>query len=300
MKWIKNILRKWLPNRAVETLQSLKKVRRKAEIEKQKNTRTGLDKPALIEALKNAGLQEGDTVLVHSSLSKIGYVEGGAATVVAAFLELIGENGHLLMPTSPNNALQVDYIKKIDHFDVLHSPSALGAITEYFRTYPGVKRSIHPTEPVSCWGKNSDFFVNGHFNQPTPYNEHSPFFKVIQQKGKIIMIGVTFDNAGTNLHCLEDAVSDFKIPVYLTEIFTVKVIDEKGTEKWVDTKIHNPTWSKKRRCDELIPLFEKNGVLQHIKIGQAPSLIIDAEKMFGLMLDAYTKNGVTMYTPKGV
>ena len=115
---------------------------------------------------------------------------------------------------------------------------------------------------------------------------------------KILMIGVTLDNAGTNLHCLEDAV-DFKYPVYYHEIFEVKVRDEAGVLRVMKTKVHNPVWSKRRKCDELIPLFEKNGALTRFKLGMAECLLLDAKAMLEIMLLEYKERGVTMYTPKG-
>ena len=43
-----------------------------------------IDKERIIKDLKDLGLKEGDTVIVHSSLSSLGYVEGGADTVIDA------------------------------------------------------------------------------------------------------------------------------------------------------------------------------------------------------------------------
>lgn len=298
MKKIKNFIRSIAPKIMLEGFRSFKKRKRNKAIQHQKSANTGLSKAALMAQLKKIGIQNEDVLLVHSSLSKIGYVDGGPKTIVEALIETVGENGHVLMPTSPNNHLQLEYIQNLSVFDVLNSPSKLGAITEFFRTYSNVKRSLHPTEPVSCWGKEKDYFVDGHFNQITPYNKNSPFYKVAEKNGKILMIGVTLDNAGTNLHCLEDLV-DFKFPVYYKDIFEVSIKDEHGKTQQIKTKVHNPIWSKKRKCDELIPLFEKQNVLTKVKIGNANTLLIDAKKMIDTMIDLYHSKGVTMYTPHG-
>jgi aminoglycoside 3-N-acetyltransferase len=253
----------------------------------------------LIEQFKNSGIQEGDVLLVHSSLSKIGYVENGAKDVVEALLEVLGAKGHLLMPNSPNTNFQLDYVKELDFFDVDHTPSKLGAISEYFRLLPEAQRSAHPTEPVSCIGPDTEYFVGHHFGNLTPYNENSPFYKVSEQNGKILYLGVTFDNAGTNLHTLEDAVENFKFPVYYPQEFEVMIRFENRTWRTMKTLVHNPEQSKKRKCDGLIPLFEEKGVLKKVKIGEANSLLVNAKGLFDVMLEEYTKNGVTMYTPKG-
>jgi aminoglycoside 3-N-acetyltransferase len=202
------------------------------------------------------------------------------------------------MPTSPNNVYQLNYIRNTPYFDVLNSPSKTGKITEYFRTLSGVKRSLHPTEPVSAIGPKADYFIKDHFNQLTPYNKNSPFYRLSESGGKILYVGVTLSMAGTNLHTLEDAV-DFKFPVYYPEIFEFKVIDENGASHLVKTKVHDPEWSKKRKCDDLIPMLQKEGVLQKVKIGEADSLLLDAKLFLEVMISKYHESGITMYTPKG-
>jgi aminoglycoside 3-N-acetyltransferase len=77
------------------------------------------------------------------------------------------------------------------------------------------------------------------------------------------------------------------------------MIDESGNERRMKTKVHNPIWSKKRKCDELIPIFEEQGVLKKVNIGKASTLLIDAKKMLSVMIQEYESKGITMYTPKG-
>ncbi len=57
--------------------------------------------------------------------------------------------------------------------------------------------------------------------------------------------------------------------------------------------------SAKRKCDELIPLFEKEGIVRHAKLGSAPILIFEAGKMLDFMVKEYKSKGVTMYTLNG-
>ena len=54
-------------------------------------------KSDIIDALKRVGLQRGDTVMVHTSLGKIGYVCGGAQAVIEALIETVGEEGTVMM-----------------------------------------------------------------------------------------------------------------------------------------------------------------------------------------------------------
>lgn len=295
---LKDTVRKLTPTFLLEWNRSRKKASRNKTLENQKASGQALNKETLINQIKGLGILAGDTILVHSSLSKIGYIENGPQTLIEAFIEVIGEQGNLLMPTSPNGEYQFDFIQKKPVFDVRNTPSKTGAITETFRKMEGVVRSIHPTEPVAAYGPQAKWLTEGHFNELTPYTDKSPFYRVSELGGKLVYIGVTLDNAGTNLHTLEDAV-DFKYPIYSDEIFNVEVIDYEGKKHTVKTKVHNPEFSKKRQCDKLIPGFEKAGILSKGKVGEAAVLVFDAKGFLETMLVNYTEKGITMYTPFG-
>ena len=295
---MRSFIRKITPEFLLKAYRKRKKRLREDELEAKRRSGEVITVDRLVNDLRACGLKEGDDVLIHTSLSKIGYVENGPETVVSALKKVIGEKGNILMPTSPNAGLQLEYIRSLEAFDVKNSPSALGAITEYFRKLPNVKRSAHPTEPVACIGPDADFYTEGHLGELTPYTDRSPFARISERGGKILYVGVTFDNAGTNLHTLEDAV-DFKYPVYYDEVFDVKIILENAERKIVQTKVHNPEQSAKRKCDGLIPLFKDREVLRECKVGEARTLVVDAKRLLEVMIEEYKTRGVTMYTPEG-
>jgi aminoglycoside 3-N-acetyltransferase len=296
---IKDNLRKLMPERFLRWYRKRRKNRVRENIEKQRTAGEGFTHEDLRRQLSEMGIAAGDSVLVHSSLSKMGYIAGGPGTVIQALLDSVGPLGNVLMPTSPNDGRQLDYVRDLDVFDVLYTPSRLGIISETFRKHPRAIRSGSATEPVSCIGADAEHFVSGHIDQQTPYDDESPFYKLAEAKGKILYVGCTLDNAGTSLHLLEDAVPDFKFPVYYPEKFEVKIRDARGELQQRNIKVHNPEMSAKRRCDELIPMFEQAGVMKRVLLGSAATLLFEAGPMLELMLQAYHEKGVTMYTPKG-
>lgn len=279
-------------------MKSVKKKLRNRELQIQAKSKQGYQQEFLEKELRELGIKAGDHVLVHSALSKIGYIYGGAQTLVNALLNVITDRGTLLMPSFPTSGRNKDYLETLYAFDLKKTPSQMGKATEIFRMLPGVKRSFHPTDPVCALGSEAEYFISSHFGEITPYTEQSPFRKLCNKNGKILMLGTTLNGAGTNLHTLEDAV-DFKYSVYAEKIFEVKMIDANGNISIMETKVHNPVFSAKRNCDALKPIFEKENVLINGKIGEAESMLIDANGMFNVMLDYYKKYGVTMYTPYG-
>jgi aminoglycoside 3-N-acetyltransferase len=298
---MKQILIAWalrhLPESLLAKAMNIRKSLRRKTLQLQ-SKRQPIRFEQIIEDLRKIGIQNGDSVLVHSSLSKIGYVEGGAPMIIRALRAVVGERGTILMPSFPATGRNKDYLETQPIFDVLKTPSNMGIISEVFRKTPGVLRSLHPTDPVCAEGPLASYYINTHFGQPTPYNAFSPFRKLIDKKGKILMLGTSLNGACTSLHTLEDAV-DFPYAVYDSKLFQAQLIDDTGTFLSMETRVHNPEYSALRNADALLPLFEQHGVLKKGTIGKARSFLIDAAGFFQTMINAFEEKGVTMYTPTG-
>ena len=295
---MRDVLKKILPSFLIDVYKKAKRKNRALKREELKNSGKAIGFEEIKRILKVQGIERGDTIMLHSSLSKMGLVDGGADTVIRSVLEVIGQEGTLAMPSFPGFGFNIDYLKTGPVFDVRNTPSRMGIITETFRKMPGVKRSLHPTEPVCALGPKADLITKDHFGQLTPYSSSSPFGKLNELNAKVLLLGVDLDIL-SNLHTLEDAVTDFKFPVYLNESIACKVINEEGKDLIMKTKVHDPSWSKKRNCKELEAMFIKDNCLKKTKIGNAELTIIEAGKMHESMLRHYKNEGVTMYTPKG-
>jgi len=125
-------------------------------------------------------LSQGMRILVHSSLSSFGKVEGGALSVITALEEVITPEGLIMMPA---------FTYGRDVFEPLKSPSHTGLISEEFRRGEGVKRSMHPTHSVCAWGKRADDFLNGH-QVEAPFSLGTPIHKLALENGFILLLGV--------------------------------------------------------------------------------------------------------------
>lgn len=295
---IRKIILKIFPDSLINFYKALKKERKAQQRLKLEKQHQGIDEQAIINTLKKFGIQQGDTLMLHASLSKLGLVNGGAQSVISAILKAIGPQGNLAMPAFPASGFNFDYLSTNPIFDVNNTVSKTGIISEVFRQMPGVRRSLHPTDSVCALGPQAGYLTQDHFNQLSPYNENSPFYRLCALNAKIIMLGVDL-NSLTNLHTLEDAVQDFKFPVYHSHIFECEIIDHKGIKHKVKTKAHDPKWSKKRKCQALFPHFKQAGFLQEGALGKASVYVITAAEMHKWMLDNYYQHGITMYTPHG-
>lgn len=292
-KFIKHITPQFLQ----EWYRQKKRQKRHEQLKQDKANGNSFDKDILLSQLQLAGIKPGDVLMVHSSLSKMGFVEGGASTLITALQDTIGNVGTLAMPSFPAMGFNYDYLKQTSVFDVQHTPSKMGSVTETFRLLPHVKRSWHPTDAVCALGPQADFLTNEHHLQSTPYHLKSPFYKLCELNAKILLIGVDF-NSLTNLHTLEDAISDFKFPVYKSQKIATK-IKHKGEILNYLAACHDPVWSKKRQCNALIPSFKAAGFLKEEKLGKAIMYVIETNAMHQFMVKQYLEKGITMYTPNG-
>jgi len=152
-------------------------------------------KEDIVAGLKELGLRSGDTVVVHSSLSSFGRVEGGADTVVDAILEVLGAEGTLVVPT---------FNFEPGVFDPKTTPSIVGKITEAVRLRPNAIRSLHPTHSVAAIGPLAEAITEGHENVD-PFGRGSALFKVLQVHGKILQLGTTH-TTNSMVHVAEEIV----------------------------------------------------------------------------------------------
>jgi aminoglycoside 3-N-acetyltransferase len=168
------------------------------------------------EDLRRLGLKSGMTVLVHSSLKSLGWVSGGPVAVVQALLDVLGEEGTMVMPahtggnTDParweNPPVPESWQQLIRDtspgFDPLITPtSGMGAIAELFRTWPGTLRSDHPVVSFAAKGPRAKAVVRGH-ELDHSLGESSPLARVYDLGGFVLLLGVGYDR-NTSFHLAE-------------------------------------------------------------------------------------------------
>ena len=170
-------------------------------------------KSEIVDALRNIGLQKGDSVMVHTSLSKIGYVCGGAQAVIEALIESVGAKGTIMMPTQSwknldpedgvhSDADETDWDRIRENWPAYNKAitptNTMGAVSEMFRSWPGSIRSDHPARSVAAWGKNAEYLTKGH-DLSNIFGDASPIGKLYALDGKVLLIGVGYDK-NTSIH----------------------------------------------------------------------------------------------------
>ncbi len=213
------------------------------------------------------GIKEDDTILMHSSLSSLGYVEGGAETVIDTLLSVLAR-GTLLVPTLS----YVTVTSESPVFSVLETESCVGAISEYFRKRDGVLRSMHPTHSVAGIGVNAAAILSQHGETDTPVGARSPFALLPQYRGKVLMLGCGL-RPNTSMH----GVEELSLPPYLLAEGRqeYRLIDESGNETVKAYRIHdfNGVIQRYDRLQERMEIRRGN-------VLSATAYLIDARTMW--------------------
>jgi len=238
----------------------------------------------LASQLRALGLGPGDTVFIHSSLSRIGHVIGGAEAVVAALRDAVGPEGTVAAPTSPFRGSLRGYLESRPFFDLQQTPSQMGAISEALRRHPGAVRSREATHAVAAIGPQAQFLTCEHARSETPCDRHSPFYRLTLVDAWYLLLGVDFRSC-TLLHAAEELA---RAPFIDFETrYTVACHDEHGPYTVCIASHSTPIPA---RFDAIEPLLAERGLLRVGKVGQAECRLTRAQAILETALTALAED----------
>jgi aminoglycoside 3-N-acetyltransferase len=166
--------------------------------------------------LRALGVAPGSTLLVHSSLSALGYVVGGARAVVIALQDVLGPDGTLVVPTHSSElsdprhwahpAIPEAWWPEVRRSMPAYDPDLtltrqMGLVPEVARQLPGARRSNHPRVSFCAVGPNASFIVDDH-RLENGFDEHSPLARLYDLQAHVLLLGVGHVN-NTSLHLAE-------------------------------------------------------------------------------------------------
>lgn len=182
--------------------------------------------------LGRLGIPRDGVLLVHSAFQQLGREGFVPAQVVDDLAEYMTA-GTLLLPT-----MSWRFVKPANPvFDELNTPSNTGVLTEVFRTRRATRRSLHPTHSVAGVGRHVDRLLDEHHLDATPCSARSPFGKLVDADGWVLMLGIGFDCCTLVHHGEETVAADLYLrPERETESYTC--VDRRGTRHPVKLRRH--------------------------------------------------------------
>jgi aminoglycoside 3-N-acetyltransferase len=239
-------------------------------------------RPELAVHLTALGLVNGDAVLVHAGLRSVGPILGGPDSLIAAIRDVIGPEGTLLAycdwqmeeaaPSRP------ELRPHIPPFNPTASRSIRdnGAFPELVRTTPGARRSGNPGASCAALGGQADWFTADHALD-YGYGLQSPFGKLVEARGKTMLIGAPLDTM-TLLHHAEHLadIPGKRIRRYETPV----LVDGQTVWRWFeefDTGDPIVEGLADDYFEDIVEDFLATSRGRRGLIGHAPSVLVEAE-----------------------
>ena len=230
--------------------------------------------PTLVRALEYLGLRPGDLVIVHSSFKSLGLPDVTPADVIASFLDLLGPDGTLMMPTFTYSCVGVWNVRP---YHAATTPGiSNGILTETLRQYPGALRSGHPTYSVAAIGKYAETLTAGK-EDASPLGRGSSYDVAIQLGAKILLLGVG-NNRNSAMHYAEVLA---KLPyndIPFREFWgRFALVDRDGRIEQVPLAREYPGCSRSFSVADAY--LRELGIMKEGKVAGADCMLMDARAM---------------------
>ncbi len=224
-------------------------------------------------ALRNVGVKRGQAIMVHTSLSSLGYVCGGAQTIIEALLHSVGQEGTIIMPTQswknldPTTGVYWQEPKEwwpvireyIPAYDERITPTnTMGAVAEMFRQWPGTIRSGHPARSVAAWGRYAKYLTEKH-SLSDIFGDGSPIGRLYELDGAVLLIGVGYDK-NTSLH-LADARAEYPGKHTVVESSAIQVDGQRVWKSYETLAVDGEDFPA------IGEAFEQTGQVRHVSLG---------------------------------
>lgn len=228
----------------------------------------------LVAGLHALGLEPGDHVVAHASLSSFGHVQGGAQAVVDALLGTLGPRGTLVMPY---------FFPLYDGvFDSARPPTAYtGAIARQLRAQPGALLSVHPSHPFVAVGQAAAHITHDHY-RASGVGRDSPVDRLAKLGGKVLLLGVD-QTANTTIHAGE---------AYAGVAYWGRSRPDRPSGRWIILPTGEQMWQRlpdtpgdSTGFPRIEPILIERRLVQFGEVGQATCRLMPAQELIEAVVE---------------
>jgi aminoglycoside N3'-acetyltransferase len=240
-----------------------------------------------IEAgLIRLGLEKGQIVEVHSSLSSFGWVDGGPATVVDALMHVIGAEGAIVMSAYPVSKILPlseeekgwGILAKVRTYgEDYRGPTGMGVIADEFCRRPGT--ILGPGWHRACaWGWRAEQLSQG-------------YQVLLEMDGWALLLGVDIERL-SSMHQAEKS----PLPSEITRYFALP--DEIRRQYPSDNFYLAYDQTPENAWLKIQAQAEQRGIIRIGQIGQATCRYFKARPVVGMYEDALCTDPWKLYGVK--
>jgi len=141
------------------------------------------------------------TIIIHSSLFRLGIIEGGINSLMNCIREVFDESYTLAVPTFTFKYANTHY------WSYNETKSETGILCEKIMKLNGTLRSIHPFHSIAAFGPNAEYLTNSICE--SSFGANSAFEKLYKLKAYNLSLGSEFIGGATFCHYAEELL---KVP----------------------------------------------------------------------------------------
>lgn len=229
------------------------------------------------------GIAPGQTLMLHASVKAVGSVMGGPDVILSALLDTLTPKGTLMMYAGWQDIPdfvqelppEIGKIYREEHpvFDpaISRAMREHGILAEFLRTWPGTQRSLNPEASMIANGPQAVWLTRDH-PMNYGYGDGSPLAKLVELKGKVLMLGAPLDSM-TLLHCAE-----FRARLRRKNVvhYQCPILDD-GKKIWADVEDFDTGKEHDAYTfEEIAHAYLREKGAGRAKIGNADSFLFDA------------------------
>ncbi|WP_371672287.1 AAC(3) family N-acetyltransferase [Streptomyces sp. NBC_00289] len=242
--------------------------------------------------LRELGVRPGETLLVHSSLSSLGWVCGGPVAVVRGLLDALAPDGTLVVPTQTGDLSDpalwtsppvpeewwTTIRTAMPAYDPLVTPSrGVGVVPETVRTWPGALRSAHPQTSFAALGPRAAEIVGEHAPD-CRLGERSPLARLEALGARVLLLGAGYAT------CTAFHLAEYRIPSPLVRV---------GRPGPVGWEVVTEVSISSERFDELGHDFERDRPVLRGQVGAAEARLFPVADAV-----AYAERWLSLHRPR--
>ncbi len=157
-----------------------------------------------VRCFESLDMPDEAVICIHAAMSGFGYLTHGMESVFRAVDEAV-HDATVMMPSFPFSETTQSYLRDDPLFDRETTPSRSGALSEAFRTMPGVVRGYHPTHPCLAFGPRAHDLIDGSEDCITPFGDDSTYGRYSRMPNAVLLLLHT--NSTSHVHRLQELVN---------------------------------------------------------------------------------------------